>query len=142
MKISAKIDYACRALLELCLHGVNSTPLQIGEIAKRQRIPIKFLTHILIQLKQMGYVDSIRGQKGGYLLIVPAAEIKLSDVIKSFGGLGYSIKEARKKTTHFHVIELIWQEIDAIVLNKLDEITFETILHRERSKGKVIMYDI
>lgn len=69
MKISAKIDYACRALLiELGLHWPDNRPMQVSAIAKRQKIPMNFLVHILITLKELGYVDSIRGKSGGYVL--------------------------------------------------------------------------
>ena len=49
MKIIAKTDYACRALLELSLHWPKQEPLQVTAIADNQQIPIKFLIHILIQ---------------------------------------------------------------------------------------------
>src|SRR6267142_1058623 len=99
MKISAKIDYACRALLELGLHWPNTTPMQVGAIAKHQKIPMNFLVHILITLKEAGYVDSIRGKSGGYVLIKAPQDIRLGDVIKNFGGLGLS-DGPRKKNTH------------------------------------------
>ena len=69
MKISAKTDYACKAIFELVMHWPKPEPLAINVIARSQRIPIKFLTHILLQLKTMGMVESIRGQRGGYLLV-------------------------------------------------------------------------
>ena len=85
MKISAKMDYACRALLELALHWPDLTPMQISEIAKRQEIPIKFLVHIMIHLKERGYVNSVRGNKGGYLLAKAPAEIHFGEVIENLG---------------------------------------------------------
>ena len=77
MRISAKIDYACRALLELSLHWPNNIPLQINTIAQNQQMPVKFLTQILLQLKQIGYVQSVRGKKGGYLLAKAPQKIRL-----------------------------------------------------------------
>ena len=103
MKISAKIDYACRALLELALHWPNSTPMQVAAIAKRQRIPMNFLVHILITLKELGYVDSVRGKNGGYVLVKHPQDVRLSAVIKNFGGLGLSSEKKTRVFRHSHV---------------------------------------
>src|SRR3989338_5792376 len=129
MKISAKMDYACRALLELALHWPDLTPMQISEIAKRQKIPIKFLVHIMIHLKERGYVNSVRGNKGGYLLAKAPAEIHFGEVIENFGGLGEP-REEKRKHRNLHTLELVWQEIDAGVKNIMDAITLEAICTR------------
>ncbi len=142
MKISAKIDYACRALLELSLHWPDPSPLPIQEIAKRQKIPIKFLVHILISLKQLDFLESIRGTKGGYVLSKNPGEIKLSDIIKNFGALGYSGAHRGQKQKDHHVMDTLWREIDQTVLNAIDQINFETIAQRSRSKNKTITYEI
>ncbi len=141
MKLSAKMDYACRALLELALHWPDLTPMQISEIAKRQKIPIKFLVHIMIHLKERGYVNSVRGNKGGYILAKAPDDIRFGEVIKNFGGFGYSVEEKRK-TRNPHTLELVWQEIDDNMRNITDAITLEMICVRERSKGKALTYDI
>src|SRR5262245_53536106 len=84
MKISAKTDYACRAILELALHWPNSVPLQISSIAGNRKIPVKFPTQILVTLKQTGLVESIRGQKGGYVLAKAPKDITLREVVANF----------------------------------------------------------
>jgi Rrf2 family transcriptional regulator, cysteine metabolism repressor len=142
MRISAKIDYGCRALLELALHWPISTPLQINTISKRQNIPIKFLTQILINLKQLGYVQSLRGKKGGYLLAKAPQEINLSDLITNFGSIGYSVAENRKSNKDNHIISQIWQEIDTMVLRETGKINFEIICNRQRSSDNVFMFQI
>ncbi len=139
MKISAKTDYACRALLELALHWPDVKPQQVADIAKKQKIPTKFLIHILISLKGFGLVDSSRGKSGGYYLTKAPEKIKLTDIIRHFGGLELTDK---KKKNSQDVLGLIWQEIDGAVLKVMEQITFETICNRHRSQGKSIMYDI
>jgi Rrf2 family transcriptional regulator, cysteine metabolism repressor len=139
MKISAKIDYACRALLELALHWPNNTPMQVSAIAKRQKIPMNFLVHILITLKEAGYVDSVRGKSGGYVLIKQPQDIRLGEVIKNFGGLGFA-NGSRKKSAQ--VMDAVWQEVDKAVLNTINNITLETLCNRERGRGNVMMYEI
>ena len=142
MRVSAKIDYACRALTELALHWPDKKPLQIQIIAKRQKIPIKFLVHILIQLKQMGFAESVRGKNGGYILNLSPADIKLSSIIKSFGGLGFTPAEIKKKQAGKQVMDIIWQEIDQSVIQMMDKINFENICNLTRSNDKSIIYEI
>lgn len=140
MKVSAKIEYACRALLELALHWPNAAPLQVSEIAKKQKVPTKFLVQILIQLRQLGLVESVRGKRGGYRLGRPPQEITLSYIFKNLGVFGYSIEEKKNKGSH--VMDIIWQELDENILKVIDSITLETICNRDRSKDKIIMYEI
>ena len=142
MKVSAKIDYACRALLELSLHWPNSSPLQVHEVAKKQKIPIKFLVHILISLKQLGYVESIRGKKGGYILSKEPHDIKLSQVVRNFGGFGYSLDDKEKKKIGRHVMDAVWEEVDRVVLKKLDEVDFEMISNSKKRNDQIVMYEI
>ncbi len=139
MKVSAKIDYACRALLELALHWPDETPLQLEKIAKRQKVPMKFLVHILIHLKEAGYVDSIRGKNGGYILLKKPADVKLSDIVKHFGGLGFS--ESVPKTKG-HVMDIMWQQVQASVHEALEGINFEDIRNKHQSQLKAVTYDI
>lgn len=142
MKISAKIDYACRALLELGLHWPDNRPMQVSAIAKRQKIPMNFLVHILITLKELGYVDSIRGKSGGYVLLKSPQEVRMCDVFKSFGGLGFTAQTKPKSSRQASVMEAVWQELNDAVLKAMDSLTLETVCNRERSRGSAINYDI
>jgi len=142
MKISAKIDYACRALLELSLHWPNNVPLQIGAIAKSQQIPMKFLTQILLNLKQFGYVQSVRGKKGGYLLARSPQKIRLNELIESFGGIGFSSAENKPMDNDDRTMDLIWNEIDGVVFKTMAAINFETICDRKRSHDRSFVFQI
>ena len=139
MKISAKTDYACKALLELSLHWPNANPLRINDIASRQKIPLKFLTHILINLKQLGYVQSIRGNKGGYNLGKAPKDIKLGQIVVQFSESSGNKPHVSKKND---VMVVIWQEVDYIILDSMNKINFEEISRRYRTMEKVPMYTI
>ena len=115
--------------------------MQVAIIAKRQKIPMNFLVHILITLKQLGYVDSIRGKSGGYVLVKPPQEIRIIDVFKNFGGLGLDV-EIKPKVRKAHVMETVWQELDGAILKAMDTLTLEAICNKERSRGSAIMYEI
>ncbi len=140
MKISAKTDYACRALLELALHWPNPIPVKVETISERQKVPMKFLIHILIRLKELGLVESTRGKKGGYLLSKSPQEIKLSDLAKPFLEIG--MENIVNKVKANGVFSYIWQEVDGLVIAAMEKITFEEICQRERSLSKMGLYAI
>jgi len=139
MKISAKTDYACRAVLELAVHWPNSMPVQIGAIAQSRKIPVKFLTQILVDLKQSGVVESIRGQKGGYVLARAPKEITLRDVVSSFEK---AVLPARSKQGKMDVFVGIWNEMEEEAKKVLERTTFGDILKNEHNLNKVQMFEI
>src|SRR5512142_3532603 len=81
MNISVKGDYALQAILDLAMHQ-KGVPVKIADIARRQKIPQKFLELILSGLKQGGFVESRRGAEGGYRLARPADQITVGQVLK------------------------------------------------------------
>jgi len=140
MPISAKIEYGCRALVELGLNWPKTVPVRLDYIARSQKIPVKFLTHILIQLKQLGYVESVRGKNGGYLLTRPPAEIRLSDVVQGFEGNHAAAGRSRPGSNT--IIRDIWTEAEGAMMEQLAGITFGYIINRYRNKNKTLMFDI
>lgn len=84
LRISAKVDYAVRALVEVARGG--GAPLKANEIAETQDIPPRFLGAVLTQLRRSGLVESRRGGDGGYWLARPATEICVADVIAAIDG--------------------------------------------------------
>jgi Rrf2 family protein len=84
MRVSAKVDYAVRALVELA--SATESPVKGDRIAEAQAIPIKFLENILSELRRAGIVSSQRGAEGGYWLAQPPAEITIADVIRVVEG--------------------------------------------------------
>ena len=85
MRVSAKVDYAVRAAVELAA-APDGGPVKAQEIATTQDIPLKFLENILQQLRQADLVESTRGPHGGHRLARPAAEIALADVVRAVDG--------------------------------------------------------
>ena len=83
MRISAKVDYAVRALAEL---AASEGPVKGDVVAARQGVPANFLENILGDLRRAGLVGSQRGSVGGYWLAVPAETISIADVIRTVEG--------------------------------------------------------
>jgi Rrf2 family protein len=88
MKLSAKAEYACLAIIGLARFGSDGTPVRVRDIAGAQGIPERYLVQILIQLKVAGLVYSARGSAGGYRLSRPPDRITLGEVLAAVDGPG------------------------------------------------------
>ena len=87
MRLTKRGEYALRAIIDLGLaQEVGRPMLQIGELAKKENIPVKFLEQILAELKAAGFLDSKRGKHGGYFLKQPAATITIGDLVRQMEG--------------------------------------------------------
>lgn len=86
MKLSAKAEYACLAMIELAKRASGDPPARVHEIAEEHKIPERYLVQILLQLKGAGLVSSVRGSMGGYLLARPAETIALADILNAIDG--------------------------------------------------------
>src|ERR687886_1991595 len=82
MKISAQEEYGLRCLLQLARAGQQGESLTLAQIAEREGISVANAGKLMWILNKAGLVRSIRGTKGGYRLARPAAEIRLSEIIK------------------------------------------------------------
>lgn len=85
MKLSSRVRYGMRAILELALE-YGKDPLQIKTIAEREDISNKYLEQLIAMLKAAGLVRSIRGPRGGYMLAKPPAEIQLKEIFVTLEG--------------------------------------------------------
>jgi Rrf2 family protein len=140
MRISARCEYACRALLELSLHWPNPEPLRIHAISKRQNIPMRYLVQILIQLKRLGLVSSIRGKAGGYNLAKSPNKISLGEVMRQTGGPLLPVSDSGIKKNS--VFTTIWKEVEDAMAKVLDKVSFEDIANRAKGIRQAIIYQI
>src|SRR5438093_1535824 len=87
MRVSKRGEYALRSLINLGIaHELGRPMLQIGELAKKENIPIKFLEAILLELNKAGYLGSKRGKGGGYFIRKPMSKISIGDVVRLIDG--------------------------------------------------------
>ena len=137
MNISVKGEYALQAIFDLASQR-QGEPIKIAEIARRQRIPQKFLELILAGLKQGGFVESRRGAEGGYLLARSPESIAVGDVLRFVEGAAHSKGRLRRKAeTPFSGM---WGDVDRAVAEIIDRTTFADLLHRWREKqNKFVM---
>jgi Rrf2 family protein len=114
MKISAKAEYACLAVLALAQKGNDGTLLRIREISEAYGIPERYLVQILLQLKGAGIVASTRGASGGYRLARSAARISLGDILGAIDGPDRvpRVRSGAVKATA-GALASVWQSVEA-----------------------------
>jgi Rrf2 family protein len=111
MKISAKAEYACLAMIALARRRPDRPSIRIREIAESHGIPERYLVQILLQLKGAGLVYSSRGSAGGYRLARPADQISLGEVISAIDGPGEPFREAQEPAAQ--ALASIWEHLRA-----------------------------
>lgn len=141
MNISVKGEYALQAIFDLATQRPGE-PVRIGDIARRQSIPQKFLELILAGLKQGGFVESRRGAEGGYLLARGAESIAVGEVLRFVEGPQKGKHRPRGKgDTPFSDM---WQQVDQAVSGIVDKTTFADLLHgwTEKQNRYVLNWEI
>lgn len=125
MRLSARVDYALRAVLELA-EGERQragTPITADRIARSQDIPPKFCESILLQLRRGGIAHAQRGPEGGYWLARPVNEITLLDIIEVIDGpLGASRNHAEG------TLQKVWTALELAERRILTEVTIAHLL--------------
>jgi len=139
MRVSAKGDYATRAMQELAMN-YNRGPLSIEAIAERRHIPARYLEQLLLILKRAGLLESKRGVKGGYYLAKPPNQITVGEIIRLMDGSPAPIF-CVDPTSHdkcpvepicgFHGV---WDEVHQAITSIIDKTTLEDICHRAMLK--------
>lgn len=123
MNISVKGEYALQAIFDLALQP-QGEPVKIADIARRQKIPQKFLELILAGLKQGGFVESRRGAEGGYRLARPAEQITVGQVLK------YIENAKRSRRAQVNAFAEMWQRVDESIAAILDHTSFAELVRR------------
>jgi Rrf2 family protein len=134
VRVSAKVDYALRAMLELAAAG----ELVKGEqLATAQSIPQKFLETILLDLRHAELVTSRRGVEGGYALARAPEEISLADVIRAVEGPIATVRGARPEDVEYvgaaAGLRPLWLDLRSAMRGVLEETTLADVVTRSRS---------
>lgn len=135
MKISTKGRYALRTMLELAKNQGNK-PLPVKEISARQDISDKYLEQIIAVLNKAGYVKSVRGPQGGYILVKEPKEYTVGMILRLTEGSLAPVEclEHEKNTCSrkdICVTVKVWEKIDNAVKDVIDNITLEDLLQWE-----------
>jgi Rrf2 family protein len=137
MKISTKIRYGTRAMLELACH-YGEGPIELREIAKREDISLKYLEQVIVPLRTAGLVKSARGSKGGYSLAKPPSEIYLKDLVETLDGplnLIECLNDPKVcQKVPYCITRDIWQEVSEAIDGIFHSVTLEEMVRRKKEK--------
>ena len=132
MRVSAKVDYALRAMTELA--SASPSLMTAEQLATAQKIPPKFLESILAQLRNGGLVASQRGAVGGYRLAKPAEEISIADVIRELEGPIATVRGARPDELEYagaaSNLRDIWLELRSQMRGVLEQTTLADLISK------------
>ena len=131
MNISVKGEYALQAIFDLAANA-GAEPVKIAEIARRQKIPQKFLELILASLKQGGFVESRRGAEGGYMLARRPETISVGDVLHFVEGRQEERARLRKQAGS--PFADLWERADCAINGVLDSTTFAQLVREWTDK--------
>ena len=129
MRVSAKVDYAVRAGVELATAADG--PVKGERISQSQQIPLKFLENILLELKHAGLVQSQRGAEGGYWLARAPEEISLADVIRAVEGPIANVRGLRPEQVEYRgaaeQLRAVWIAVRANLRAVLETVTLADV---------------
>ncbi|MGD1974083.1 MAG: Rrf2 family transcriptional regulator [Desulfobacterales bacterium] len=143
MKLSTRTRYGTRMILDLAQH-YGQGAIQLGEVAKRQKISLKYLEQIIRPLKKADYVRSFRGAKGGHELKKPPEEITVAEIVAVLEGGDTLIQCDQDPETCERkdscLTRYLWMEAAKAMYKRLAEITFADVMSQQNEicKGNIV----
>ncbi len=140
MRLSAKAQYACVAMVELACNFGERNPVHLKSIAENHGISQRFLVQILLQLKGAGLVESTRGAAGGYQLARAPAAITLAEVVHAIDQAPPALPEALAKlpsTPAVQVVSTVLQEAQQREQARLGELTLADLVKQTQPAGEL-----
>jgi Rrf2 family protein len=126
MHVTAKADYAVRAVIELA-GSAQDAPRKVDQVAQAQGIPVSFLENILTQLRSSGIVRSQRGPEGGYWLAKPPEEVNLAQIIRAVEGPLVGVRGQRPEEIEYagsaESLKEVWIALRANLRKVLEQVT-------------------
>lgn len=137
MKLSTRSRYGLRMVLDMAQHGEDG-PVQIGSIAKRQDISVKYLEQLIIPLKKANYIESVRGPKGGHMLSKSPEEITVGEIVELLeGGINLANCIGNPDVCERHegcLTRAIWEEATEAIHDRLNAITLSEMIKKTGGK--------
>lgn len=132
MKISQKLEYACRALAQLARRDDGRTLTRLEDLAQREAASANFLVQILNDLRRAGLVDSRRGQAGGYLLARPAKSITLQQIVLAVDPalIQFSVSSDGESGPS---VRVSWKKVADALEEQMQSITLEMMAQQSSS---------
>lgn len=131
MRLTTRSRYGTRLIVDIARHQ-DEGPVQVGDIAKREELSVKYLELLIRSLRQAGYLKSVRGAKGGHLLAKSAEEINIGEIVEVLEG-DIQLVECSKNEDYCGRQKNcptlpLWREIEKLVYDKLYSVTVQDLM--------------
>jgi Rrf2 family protein len=139
MKLSTRTRYAVRAIIELAQSNSNQ-PLQLKVIAQRQEISVKYLEQLMAVLRSAGFVRSVRGSKGGYVLAKAPNQIKLNEVLHRLEGTVATVECVENENSCSRsancAARYLWTQVEQAIEQVLQSISLQDLVDKANEEKK------
>jgi Rrf2 family protein len=134
LALSCKCEYVLLALFELATHYYSGERLQIRQIAQRQNIPDRYLEQLMANLKRAGFVRSIRGANGGYVLAKEPQTITVLDVVSCIEGseLAPNNEDEKPPSLESEIVRQVWDEAQQAMIDILRQCTLADLIEKRK----------
>jgi Rrf2 family transcriptional regulator, cysteine metabolism repressor len=126
MKISVRVDYACRVMAELARLHDSGDLARIEHLAETEAVPANFLAQILLDLRNHGLISSRRGNRGGYTLARPPEEISLYDILMAVEGQCLQLSGNHRGRSGRR-LKQVWDDISKTLVEKTKSYTLDQL---------------
>ncbi|WP_372721650.1 Rrf2 family transcriptional regulator [Novipirellula sp.] len=140
MVISARVHYACLAMLELAMRADDTAPVAVREITDQHNIPGPFLVQILRTLRTAGWVQSVRGSQGGYRLAIDPKQITLLDVAEAMGCQEGHTCGAEQATETDEALQRVWDKASEASREMLSSVRLSDLVEQCRHGEATMFY--
>ena len=139
MKLSTRSRYGTRMMVDLAQH-YDEGPVQIGSIARRQHVSVKYLEQLIIPMKKAGFIKSVRGPRGGHMLSRPPEEITIGEIVNLLeGGIDLSECVARDDScdrSSSCLMRGVWEETTRAMNDTLNSLTLLNVIDKDKGISK------
>ena len=141
MKLTTKGRYAVMAMADLA-SNIDEGPISLTEISFRQNISLAYLEQIFIKLKSNSLVKSVRGAKGGYVLVIPPEEIKISNIISAVDEEVKTLnckKESKKGCNNKSskcITHNLWDQLDQHINNFFEKVKLQDLVKKNQTLNR------
>ena len=131
MKLSTRSRYGTRMMIDMA-ERYNQGPVQIGDIARRVDVSVKYLEQLIIPLKKSGYIASVRGPKGGHMLTKAPQDITIGEIVGVLEG-GISLSDCVEdpkvcEKSKDCLTRCLWEEATQAMHDKLNATTLAEMI--------------
>jgi Rrf2 family protein len=136
LDLSAKVEYALLALLELASHHDKKVPLTMSEITAKQPIPERYLEQILTHLRRAGVVQSQRGSKGGFVLVREPWQITLLEIVTLVEGERKEKEASESTTLEKTLVHEVWEQANIASIEVLRGFTLQDLCQQRETRAQ------